>query len=105
MNRATPIHPAALAAATAALQPYYPELSPASLVAALKNHKAESTSEKTDIKPMTKKEAADFLKVTTNTIHRYIALGRLQAHKVGPRMVRIDPRSIEALAHGREMGA
>jgi excisionase family DNA binding protein len=46
---------------------------------------------------LSRKETADYLGVTTKTVDRYIADGRLAAVRLGPRMVRIPTASIEAL--------
>ena len=88
--------PSAIAsAAVALLQPYCPELSPASLVEALKNRNATPKASK--MKPLTRREAAEILKVSIASINRYIKSGTLRAYKIGKRLVRIDPASVEAL--------
>ena len=43
-------------------------------------------------------EAADYLGVTTRTIRRYIAEGRIAAYRVGDRLIRVDMGDVEALA-------
>lgn len=45
----------------------------------------------------TQAEAAEFLGVTTRTVRKYIASGRLTAYRVGARMVRLDADEVEAL--------
>jgi excisionase family DNA binding protein len=47
-------------------------------------------------------QAADHLGVSTKTIRRYIASGRLDAERVGPRLIRIDRESLAAL--GKPIG-
>lgn len=42
-------------------------------------------------------EAADYLGINRETVRRYIAAGKLRAHRIGPRLVRIDPRDVEKL--------
>ncbi|WP_431817720.1 helix-turn-helix domain-containing protein [Gordonia jacobaea] len=42
-------------------------------------------------------ETAEYLGISTKTVRRYIASGRLKAHRLGPRVIRIDVESIEAL--------
>ncbi|WP_280472756.1 helix-turn-helix domain-containing protein [Nocardia cyriacigeorgica] len=41
--------------------------------------------------------AADCCGVSTRTMRRWIAEGRLQAKRVGPRLVRIDPDELAKL--------
>lgn len=36
--------------------------------------------------------------VSVRTIHRWIAEGRLNAVRVGPRLIRVDAASVEAIA-------
>lgn len=43
-------------------------------------------------------QAADWLGVDPKTIRRYIAQGRLSAVRVGPRLIRIERESLQALA-------
>jgi excisionase family DNA binding protein len=43
-------------------------------------------------------EASEILGVAPKTIRRYIASGRLTAYRVGPRLIKVDVESIEALA-------
>jgi excisionase family DNA binding protein len=47
--------------------------------------------------PGTVQEAADYLKVSTKTIRRYIAQGRIEANRVGPRMIRVNLASLDRL--------
>jgi len=42
-------------------------------------------------------DAADRLGVSTKTIRRYIAAGTIRAERVGPRLIRIDVASLDAL--------
>jgi len=83
-------------AATAMLTPYFPELSAASLVEALK-HRDTAPQSGVLKKPMTRHQVAELLGVSLNSINRYIRQGRLRAYKISTRLVRIDPRSVEAL--------
>jgi excisionase family DNA binding protein len=43
------------------------------------------------------KEAAERYGVSLKTIQRWIAEGRIEAYRFGPRLVRIKPESIESL--------
>ena len=42
-------------------------------------------------------QAADSQQISTKTIRRRIADGTLEARRVGPRLIRIDPDSLAAL--------
>jgi len=42
-------------------------------------------------------EAADLHKVSTKTIRRYIASGLIEAERFGPRLIRVNLASAEAL--------
>jgi excisionase family DNA binding protein len=42
-------------------------------------------------------DAAARTAVSTRTLRRWIAEGRLQAYRVGPRLVRLDPDSVDRL--------
>ena len=86
-------------AATAMLQPFVPELSATGLVEAL-THREPTPAEPTFRKPLTRREAAEILQVSVNSINRYIRSGLLKAHRVGQRLIRIDPRSLEELLQG-----
>ena len=90
------IAPSVLTAAVGLLLPYIPELSPQSLIDAIKSH--DAAQQKPLEKQMTRKEAADILGVRIETVSRYIKAGTLKAAKIGKRAVRIDPQSVRALA-------
>ena len=42
-------------------------------------------------------EAADYLKVSTKTIRRYISQGLVEAERVGPRLIRVNLASLDNL--------
>ena len=42
-------------------------------------------------------DAAARTAVSTRTLRRWIAEGRLPAYRVGPRLVRLDPESVDRL--------
>lgn len=46
---------------------------------------------------ITKREAAEKAKVSVKTIERWIAEGRIEAYRYGPRLVRIESESLEKL--------
>ena len=83
-------------AACSMLSPYFPELSAAGLVEALK-HRNQTPAAPALRRPLTRAEAAEILKVSVNSINRYVKAGTLRAYKIGKRLVRIDPASVEAL--------
>ena len=82
-------------AVTNLLQPFYPELSPAGLIDALKNLNATPKKSKTN--PLTRRQVAELLQISIASVNRRIKDGTLRAFKVGQRSVRIDPTSVEAL--------
>ncbi len=41
--------------------------------------------------------AADYLGVSTKTIRRYIAAGRLVGYRAGPRLIRVDRAELDAM--------
>ena len=94
------IAPQVLTAATGMLQPFIPELSPESLVAALKNHETLKQDKFLAEKPLTRQQAAALLSVSLPTLDRHIKSGILRASKIGPRAVRIDPASVRELLAG-----
>ena len=82
-------------AAVAVLQPYYPGLSPESLIDALKNHNAAPKTPKT--KPLTRRQVAELLQISIASVNRRMKDGTLRWFKISPRLVRIDPTSVESL--------
>ena len=47
--------------------------------------------------PGTIREGADYLKVSTKTIRRYITQGLIEAERVGPRLIRVNLASLDNL--------
>ncbi len=41
--------------------------------------------------------AADYLGVSTKTIRRYIAAGRVVGYRTGPRLIRVDLNELDAM--------
>ena len=41
--------------------------------------------------------AADYLGVSTKTIRRYIAAGRVAGYRTGPRLIRVDLNELDAM--------
>ena len=97
------ITPAVIAASTTMLQQYIPELSPESLIAALKNHDPGKVSTVIAERPMTRHEAAALLSVSLNSITRYMNQGLLKRIPIGDRTVRIDPQSVRDLLSGQHV--
>jgi excisionase family DNA binding protein len=44
---------------------------------------------------LTVQQVADLYGMSTRTIRRYIADGRLTAHRVGPKLIRLDATQVE----------
>ncbi len=42
-------------------------------------------------------EAAHRTQVSTRTLRRWIAQGRLEAYRAGPRLLRVDPAAVDAV--------
>ena len=100
------ISPQVLAAATTLLQPYAPELSPRSLVEAIKSFSPADTGKNSRCgKPLTRQETAELLSVSLPTVNKYIRDGKIRAHKVGSPLVRIDPASVRALLESNEINS
>lgn len=97
------ITPAVLTAATGLLQPYCPDLSPRSLVAAIKaygGNPADADHNRIE-KPLTRKETAELLGCSLTTINNHLNAGRLRRIKLTEKSVRICPDSVRALLAGR----
>lgn len=99
------ITPAILAAATGMLQPFVPELTPQGLLAAMKEHDAGTPAAADAMEPLTRQEAAALLRVSLNTLNRYMNTGLVRKIKIGPRVVRIDPANIRSLLNSEEVTA
>ena len=90
-------NPSILAAATALLQPYVPDLSPRSLVEALKGYEAAEATGDTIERPLTRQQVAALLGMSLNSVNRYLNSGKLTRIRLTPRTVRIDPQSVRNL--------
>ena len=90
------ITPSTLAAVTTLLQPHCPDLSPTTLVKALKSYQATATTEANNAisRPMTRKEVAELLGCSLQTVVRYMNDGKLQRIVLSPKSVRIDRQSV-----------
>ena len=97
------IPPAVLTAATGLLTTFCPDLSPRSLVKALRAYQNDTTTTAPAgeaKKPLTRKQAADILQVHTSTINRWLNDGKLRRIALSPRSVRICPDSLAELLAG-----
>lgn len=80
------------------LREYYPDLTTASLLSMLTQRGNTEPSVK---KKLTRRECAELLGVSVNSVNRYIRSGKLRAVNISPRLVRIDPESVQnLLMHG-----
>lgn len=95
------ITPQVIAAATGLLQPYCPDLSPQGLIAALQQYKQKDDTTQSNIeRPLTRREAAALLKVSLNTISRYLTIGKLERIRLTDRSCRITSASVKKLLKG-----
>lgn len=101
MEKQTCIPPAVLAAAATILRQYAPELTERSLSAAIVRQKNHPETDVHIQKKLTRCECAELLGVSVNSVNRYIKNGKLKAVNISPRLVRIDPESVQHLLdHG-----
>lgn len=75
------------------LREYYPALTVEQLFNALESNGTPQTVQK----KLTRSECAQLLGVSVNSINRYIRSGHLKAVNISPRLVRIDPESVQRL--------
>lgn len=100
MNIKNGLPPEILAAATVMLQQFIPDLTPKSLVAALKSYNiGDSLQEPGNApeKPYTRQEVCNLLRISVPTLHRMMKAGILRKIKVSANAVRIDPASVHSL--------
>ena len=91
---------AVMTAAVALLQQYIPNLTLESLEGAIFQSGIPGKSPELNRK-LTRSECAQLLGVSVNSINRYIKSGRLKAVNISPRLVRIEPESVQNLLdHG-----
>jgi len=94
-----------IASAAVLLQEYVPDLSPSSLIEALRRYgetggRRRSKSITIPPKGISRREAAELLGCSVGTVHNYLKSGRLKGGKIGPRKWEIDPESVIALLPG-----
>ena len=83
-------------AAVAMLAPYFPGVTTTGLAEALK-HREPTATKPTPRKPLTRHQAAEILQISLASVNRRMKDGTLRWFKISPRLVRIDPASVEAL--------
>ena len=87
-----------LTAAASVLSTADPAITPAVLREALKSYKPEgAVVNQPKSRLLTRRDAADRLHVSLQSINRYLRDGILRSVKIGKRLVRIDPASIDEL--------
>ncbi len=96
MKALIPIPQAAMMAAATLLQQYIPDLTPQRLETLLTENRSEGNIPELSRK-LTRSECAQILGVSINSVNRYIKNGRLKAINISPRLVRIDPESVQSL--------
>ena len=86
-------HAIVLNTAVNLLREYYPGLTSEQLHAALSHSEIQNNVQK----KLTRRECAELLGVSVNSVNRYIKNGKLKAVNISPRLVRIDPESVREL--------
>ena len=86
-------HAIVLNTAVNLLREHYPALTSEQLHAALSHSEIQNNVQK----KLTRRECAELLGVSVNSVNRYIKNGRLKAVNISPRLVRIDPESVREL--------
>ena len=99
------VPPEIATAAATVLFPYIPGLTPSILVDALETYNPNAASDKDarPKKPLTRKEAADALGVSIQSVDRYLAAGRLTPVRYSARAVRVSAESVYNLMKGGEL--
>ncbi len=93
-------HTIVLNTAVNLLREYHPELTVERLEQAL-SHSSDPDKPSVVQKKLTRRGCAQILGVSINSVNRYIKNGKLKAVNISPRLVRIDPASVQnLLEHG-----
>ena len=97
--------PELVSAAANLLSPYFSGLTPAILTCALETYNPNATSDKDSRpkKPLTRKEAADALGVSIQSVDRYLNAGLLTRVKYSARAIRISADSVYNMMKGGEL--
>ena len=96
------VPPEIVTAAVTMLSPYISGLNPGALLQALETYNPNATSDKDarPKKPLTRKEAADALGVSIQSVDRYLTAGLLTRVKYSARAIRISADSVYRLMKG-----
>ena len=87
-------------AAATILQQYVPEITSRYLKAAILQYHCTGDAAETKAivkRKLTRMECCQILDISPTTLHRYIHAGYLKTVKIGPRLIRIDPESVQNL--------
>lgn len=95
------IDPPMLNAAVSILGAYVPDLSATALVEAIQNYNSPTEGARPIERPITRKDAAELLGVSLNTVNRYLNQGRLKRIRITDRSVRIAASSVRTLLEGK----
>ena len=97
--------PEIASAAATVLFPYIPGLTPSILVDALETYNPNAASDKDarPKKPLTRKEAANALGISVQSVDRYLNAGRLTRVQYSARAVRISADSVYNLMRGGKL--
>ena len=100
------VTPAVLTVAVGLLALFAPDLSPRSLVAALKAYHADPAADPNRIeKPLTRQEVAALLGCSLQTVNSHLNAGRLRRIRLTAKSVRIDAQSLRDLLAGNATAA
>ena len=99
------VPPEIVAAAATMLSPYFSGLTPAILTCALETYNPNATSDKDarPKKPLTRKEAANALGISVQSVDRYLNAGRLTRVQYSARAIRISADSVYNLMRGGKL--
>lgn len=95
------INSGTIQAAVGLLSPFVPELSPQALIQALKSYETGAAPIE---KPLTRREAAELLRVSLPTLNRLLNAGKLRRIRISSACVKVDPASVKALLYGERRG-
>ena len=91
-----------LEGAVALLGRHVPELTAATLLAAIRTYGCQPQPQQNHVtKPLTRKQAGEFLQVSLPTLDALIRSGKIKAVKVG-RGIRIDANSVKKIIGGEK---
>ena len=106
------IQPEILNGFATALSTAVPGITGITLLKAIENFRPEENGEAIErppgdglVKPMTIKEAAQFLKMSVATIHRLMRKGLLRRIRLSSKLVRVDGKSVRQLLETKEAGS